>query len=152
MNKKSIDPTAYQPMKVTAGSNTEVGFELEPITKNLTLDKMRLYRSQWPRVRNWHNDYEIAQSWGVDKPLVFASQVMEYLGEMLVKFFGEGYLGGNLSVSIIQPVVPEDVITTKGVVKEKAAEGNDVRLVLDVWCENQHGKKVIVGEASGLIR
>lgn len=152
MSTKSVDPTAFQPMKVTASKNTEVGFEIEPITKKMTLDKIRLYRSQWPRVRNWHNDYEVAQSWGVDKPLAFASQVMEYLGEMLVKFFGEGYLGGNVSVSIVQPVFPEDVITTKGIVREKVAEGNNVRLILDVWCENQHGEKVIVGEASGLVR
>ena len=151
MNTKSIDPAAFQPMKITASRDTEVGFEIEPIRKKLTLDKIRLYRSQWPRIKNWHNDYEIAQSWGVDKPLAFASQVMEYLGEMLVKLFGEGYLGGNLSVSIIQSVFPEDTVLIKGLVREKVVEGEAMRLILDVWCENQHGEKVIVGKASGLV-
>jgi 3-hydroxybutyryl-CoA dehydratase len=152
MNTKSIDPSAFKPMKVTASKDIEVGFEIEPIIKKLTLDKMRLYRSQWPRIRSWHNDYEVAQKWGVDKPIAFASQVMEYIGEMLVKFFGEGYIGGNLSVSIIQPVLPEDTITTRGIVREKVVEGKTVRLILEVWCENQNGDKVLVGKASGLVR
>lgn len=152
MNAKSTDPTAFQPMKVIAGRHTEVGFEIEPMTKKLTLDKIRLYRSQWPRIKNWHNDYEIAQNWGVDMPLAFASQVMEYLGEMLVKFFGEGYLGGNLSVSIIQSVFPEDTVVTKGIVREKVVEGEAIKLILDVWCENQRGEKVIVGKATGFVR
>ena len=152
MNTKSIDPTAFQSMKAIASRQTEVGFEIEPITKKLTLDKIRLYRNQWPRIRNWHNDYEIAQNWGVDKPLAFASQVMEYLGEMLVKFFGEGYLGGNLSVSIIQSVFPEDTVVTKGLVREKIVEGDVIKLILDVWCENQQGEKIIVGKATGFVR
>ena len=148
---KIADPTAFKPMKVTANRNIEVGFELEPITKCVSLDKIRLYRSQWPKTRNWHNDYDIAHNWGMDAPLVFASQVMEYLGEMLVKFFGVGYLGGNLSLSIVQPMYPDDTITTRGVVIEKVTEGNKIRLVLDVWCENQKGEKVIAGKASGLV-
>jgi hypothetical protein len=151
MSTRPVDPTAFQPMKVTPDRNTAVGFELEAITKKVTLDKMRLYRSQWPRYRNWHNDYDIAQNWGVDKPIVFASQVMEYIGELLIKFFGEGYLGGRLSISITRPVWPDDEIVTRGVVRERALEGDAIRLVLDVWCENQHGDKVVVGTASGLV-
>ena len=151
MSNKKADPTAFQPMKVTASKYTEVGYEIESITKHLTLDKMRLYRNQWPRIKNWHNDYEIAQSWGVDKPTAFASQVIEYLGEMLIKFFGIGYLGGNLSVSIIKIIFPGDTIVTKGIVCEKVVEGKAIRLVLDVWCENHLGEKVIVGKASGLV-
>jgi hypothetical protein len=152
MNTKLVDPTSFRPMKITASTDTQVGFKLEPIDKKITLDKMRLYRSQWPRIKNWHNDYDMAHESGVDQPIVFASQVMEYIGELLVKFFGEGYLGGRLSVSLTRPVWPDDVIVTKGVVQEKVVEGSAVRLVLDVWCENQHGEKVIVGTASGLVR
>ena len=150
VSNASSDPTAFKPMKITASKDIEVGFQLEPITKKVTLDKMRLYRSQWPRIRNWHNDYTIAQNWGVDQPLIFASQIMEYFGEMLIKFFGTGYLGGNLSLSITRSAWPDDVITVKGMVREKEVDGNTVRLILDVWCENQHGEKLMVGTASGL--
>ena len=151
MNAKSVDPTAFCPMKVAASKETKVGFELEPITKKVTLDKMRLYRVGWPRIKSWHNDYEEAHNWGVDKPFVLASQVTEYIGELLIKFFGKGYLGGNLSVSYIRPMLPDDEIITKGIVREKITEGDAIRLLLEVWCENQYGEKVIVGTASGLV-
>lgn len=151
MDTRQTDPTAFKPMEITASKDIDVGFQLEPITKKVTLDKMRLYRSQWPRIRNWHNDYSIAQNWGVEQPLVFASQIMEYFGELLIKFFGAGYLGGNLSLAITRSAWPEDVITVKGTVREKVFEGNVIRLILDVWCENQHGENLIVGTASGLV-
>jgi len=137
-------------MKVTANRKTEVGFELEPITKKVTLDKMRLYRVGWPRYKNWHTDYEDAHKSGVDQPTVIGSQVTEYIGELIIKFFGKGYIGGNLSVSYIRPIWPDDEIVTKGIVREKIAERDALRLVLEVWCENQHGEKVVVGTASGL--
>ncbi len=138
-------------MTITAGRDIEVGYQLEPIIKKVTLDKMRLYRSQWPRIRNWHNDYAIAQNWGVERPLIFASQIMEYFGELIVKFFGPGHLGGTLSLAIIRSAYPDDLLTVKGVVREKAVEGEKVRLMLDVWCENQDGEKIMVGTASGLV-
>jgi hypothetical protein len=145
------DPTAYRPMKIIASREIEAGFQLEPITKKVTLDKMRLYRSQWPHLRNWHNDYAVAQKWGVAQPMAFASQIMEYFGELLIKFFGAGYLGGTLSLAIIRSAWPEDVVTVRGTVREKVAEGENIRLILDVWCENQSGEKLLVGTASGLI-
>ena len=88
---------------------------------------------------------------GLPVPLVSGLQTSQNLGEQLLKFFGTGYIGGNLSVNSIGQVVPDDEITTKGVVREKVDEGDSIRLVLDVWCENQHGEKVIVGSASGLV-
>ena len=35
-------------------------------------------------------------------------------------------------------------------VRERIEEGDRVRLILDVWLENQRGEKVLVGSASGL--
>ena len=145
------DPTAFRPMKVTASRETEVGFELEPITKRVTLDKTRLYQ-EWPQEKNIHTDYAKAQRLGHRQPIVMANQVAEYIGELLVKFFGQGYLGGNLSLTAIRIIWVGDEITTKGVVREKVAEGDAIRLILDIWCENQHGEKVVVGTASGLVR
>ena len=153
MSTMPMDPTTFQPMKVTASRNTEVGFELEPITKKMTLDKMRLHPEfKWPQQRNMHNDYAAAHKTGFPKPIVAGNQIIEDLGELLTKFFGKGYIvGGKLSVAVARITEPDDELTIKGVVKEKAAEGDAIRLILDVWCENQRGEKVIVGTASGLV-
>ena len=150
MSTVAIDPTIFRPMKVTASRETEVGFELEPITKKMTLDKMRLYTG-WPRAKHYHNDYAASYEVGLQQPIVLGNQVIEHIFELLIKFFGRGYLGGKLSVKVIRHMHPDDEITTKGVVREKVVEGDAIRLILDVWCENQRGEKVIVGTASGLV-
>ena len=74
------------------------------------------------------------------------------LPKLIIKFFGEGYIGGKLAINFISFVLPEDEVTARGVVKDKIVEGDKVRLILDVWCENQRGEKVLVGTASGLAR
>ena len=154
MSTMTNDPTEFRPMKVTAGRETEVGFEIEPITKKVTLDKMRLYRSAgegWPRVRNHHNDWAAAAANGLKNPIIMGSQVCGFVGEMLVKFFGKGYLGGHLSLDITRTMEPDSEITVKGIVREKVAEGDAIRLILDVHCVNQRGEEVTGGIASGLV-
>lgn len=44
-----------------------------------------------------------------------------------------------------------DGVTVKGIIKDKQMENSRIRLVLDVWMENEEGQKVIVGSASGLV-
>ena len=144
------DPTAFHPMKVTASRDIPIGFELEPITKKVTLDKSRIY-SWWPKIKSRHSDYAAARATGLQKPNIAGNQTAEYLGELFIKFFGEGYIGGKLSIKFIGFVLPDDEVTAKGIVREKIIEGDAVRLVLDIWCENQYGEKVIVGTASGLV-
>jgi acyl dehydratase len=45
----------------------------------------------------------------------------------------------------------EDSLLTRAVVTSKELEGSETRFLLDMWCENQHGNKVAVGTAMGLI-
>ena len=143
------DPTAFRPMRVTASRDLPVGFELEPVRKVVTLDKSRIYQG-WPAVRNRHTDYGAAQATGLREPNVNGGQTAEYLGELFIKFFGSGFLGGRLSISFIGTVGLGEEVTARGVVKERVAEGDRVRLTLDVWVEDGRGDKVLVGTASGL--
>ena len=148
MSDLPVDPTAYRPLAVTASRDLPVGTELGPITKRTSLDKSRLYQG-WPAVRNRHTDYEAAQASGLREPNMMGAQTAEYLGELLLKFFGEGYLGGTLSMSFLGFVTPGDVVEAKGVVTGREVEGERVRLLLDVWVENDQGQKVLAGRASG---
>jgi acyl dehydratase len=135
-------------MRVTAHRDTPVGFELEAITKKVTLDKSRIYQG-WPAVRNRHTDYTAAQATGLPEPNINGGQTAEYLGELFIKFFGKGFLGGNLTIKFIGFVALDDEVTARGVVRERTVEGDRVKLMLDVWLENQRGEKVLVGSASG---
>jgi acyl dehydratase len=143
-----IDPTAFRPMRMTARRDTPVGFELEPITKKVTLDKSRIYQG-WPAVRNRHTDYAAAQATGLREPNINGGQTAEYLGELFIKFFGFGFIGGTLSIKFLGFVALDDQVTARGVVTERIVENERVKLVLDVWVENQRGEKVLVGTASG---
>ena len=43
-----------------------------------------------------------------------------------------------------------DVLTTKGRVREVVAEGKRQRVVVDVWCEKADGTIALIGSASAL--
>lgn len=75
-----------------------------------------------------------------------------FASEMMTRLVGEGFVrGGTLSMAFIKPVYAGDRLTVRGVVKETRPEGGRTRVVVEVWCENQHGEKTAVGSASGLI-
>ncbi len=143
------DPTAFSPMKITAGKDLPVGYELEPVTKKISLDKARIYEG-WPATRSRHCDYDAAHATGLPAPNINGAIVAGLLGELFIKFFGENYIGGTLSFNLIRQVQVNDELTARGVIKDKVAEPDGTRLFLDVWLDNQNGDKVLVGKASGL--
>lgn len=59
--------------------------------------------------------------------------------------------GGTLSTIFLRIVEVDDEIIVRGVVRDKVEEAGGIRLMLEVWCENQRGEKVVVGKASGLV-
>jgi acyl dehydratase len=71
---------------------------------------------------------------------------------MMTQFLGEGFItGGEMSMFFIKPVYAGDTLTVHGVVKEKIPADGATRIVVEVWCENQHGDKTAVGTASGVV-
>jgi len=70
---------------------------------------------------------------------------------MMVQYLGEGFVrGGKMSVAFIKPVLAGDTLTMHGAVKSMDAEGEQKRVTVEFWCENQQGVKTMVGTASGL--
>jgi hypothetical protein len=133
---------------VVATRDTPVGTELDTVVKATSLDKSRIHQG-WPAVRNRHTDYDAAQASGLREPNMMGGQTSEYLGELFLRFFGEGYLGGSLSINYLGFVTPGELVRAKGVVIGREVEGERVKLLLDVWVENEHGVKVLAGKASG---
>lgn len=105
----------------------------------------------WP-AKNIHTDLEFAKSCGLQTRSVSATQYLGYLTELMIDLFGETWLShGRMELKFIAIVDVEDSLLTKAVVISKALEGSGTRFVLEMWCENQHGNKVAVGTAVGLI-
>jgi len=134
-------------MKVLLDKITE-GYELLPITKKITLDKMRAYEG-WPEVKNIHSDDEIAQKAGLPQPVCRGTMFLSYVSEMICNVFGEYWLkGSKLSVNLLVPVFPGDTVTAKGKITQKTRKGSEVSFNIEVWVENQRGEKAAVGTAS----
>jgi acyl dehydratase len=133
-----------------ARKNMEVGQALPPVRKEVTFENIRLF-SMWSN-RNIHTDWEIAIKGGLPAPIAQGLMSHAYLCEMLTQFFGKNWLqGGKIEVKFIRYTLPGDVVTARGVVKEKIEEDATVRFNCEVWCESASGEKTVVGSASAIV-
>jgi acyl dehydratase len=137
-------------MATTATDAVSIGQELPPLVKEIPQRKIDAYSGVRPR--SIHSDEAFAQKKGFRAPLAQAMMSTAYVSEMMTRFVGAGFVqGGQLSMAFIKPVLAGDRLTVHGVVKDKQPEDGRTRVVVEVWCENQHGEKTAVGTASGLI-
>ncbi len=128
-----------------------VGHELPVLVKEIPQRKIDAYSGV--RARSIHTDEAWARAKGFKAPRAQGMMSTAYVSEMMTHFLGAGFVkGGTMSMTFIEPVYAGDRLTVHGVVKETRAEDAGTRVVVEVWCENQHGEKTAVGTASGLVR
>ena len=127
----------------------KVGDRLEPVTRNVTEEKMvEFERCVWDRGRNSHSDVNAAKADGISRTIASGQNQMAFLHELLERNFGDAWVyGGKISVRYIHPVYGGDRLTANGTVTEMKDEDGKTRVVLQVWCENQDGRKTSVGTA-----
>jgi acyl dehydratase len=122
------------------------GYELPTLVKAISQRQIDAYSGVRPR--SIHTDETWARAKGFRAPLAQGMMSTAYVSEMMTRALGAGFVqGGTISVAFVKPVYVGDRLTVRGVVKEADA----TRVVVDVWCENQHGEKTAVGTASGLL-
>jgi len=126
-----------------------VGDELPPLTK--IIEQRRIDCFSGVRPNSIHTDAEWARKKGFRAPLAQAMMSTAYVSQLMMQLAGQGFVqGGKMSVAFIKPVVVGDTLTVRGRVKSREPEGSNVRVTVEVWCENQDGVKTMVGTASGL--
>jgi len=127
----------------------KIGDRLEPVTRNVTEEKMvEFERCVWDRGRNSHSDVNAAKADGISRTIASGQNQMAFLHELLERNFGDAWVyGGKISVRYIHPVYGGDSLTANGTVTEMKDEDGKTRVVLQVWCENQDGRKTSVGTA-----
>jgi len=128
----------------------KAGDRLATVSRDVDVDKMvEFERVVWDRGRNSHSDPEMAKRDGLAKQLASGQNQMAFLHELLERNFGDAWVyGGKISVRNIRPVYGGDRITPHGVVTEIAEADGKPRVMLQVWCENQDGRKTAAGTAS----
>ena len=128
----------------------KVGDRLEAVTRDVTNHKMvEFERCVWDRGRNSHSDVNAARADGIQRTIASGQNQMAFLHELLEHNFGDAWVyGGKISVRYIHPVYAGDRLTANGLVTEIQEQDGKLRVVLQVWCENQDGRKTSAGTAS----
>lgn len=98
---------------------------------------------------NIHTDEAFAKSEGFTTVNADGMIMTNWCQEVLLRAFGMDFLErGELRTKFIKPVVLGVSLRVRGRIKEAAAQpnGNTIYTV-DVWCEDQHGTKLVDGDA-----
>ena len=138
--------------------DTQVGREFSGRPKKMSWARIAAFSGGplntpgWPR-KNIHTDLEAARDAGLDTVYVSATQYLGHLAELMIDLFGENWLGAGRTTGLkfIAPVAAGDTLRTWAKVCRREEEGPEVEFTFEVWCENQNGDRVLVGEATGRV-
>ncbi len=134
----------------TATEPIAIGQALPCLVKEVAQRRIDAYSGVRPR--SIHTDEAWARQKGFRTTLAQGMMSTAYVSEMMTRFAGAGFVkGGSMSVAFIKPVYAGDRLTVHGVVSETRPDDGGARVVVRVWCENQHGEETAVGSASGLL-
>jgi acyl dehydratase len=124
------------------------GEEVAPLVRPITLAMCQAFSGP---EKNYHTDRAMAQALGFPDIVVQGMLSICLVAELMTGAFGLGWLlAGKLDVRLVNVVWVNDVLTTRGKVREELAEGSRRRVRLDVWCEKADGTRTLVGAASAL--
>jgi acyl dehydratase len=98
---------------------------------------------------NIHTDEAFAKSEGFATVNADGMIMTNWCSEMLVRAFGIDYIErGELRTKYIKPTNLGVELRVKGRIREATAQPNGGTLyTIDVWCEDQHGVKLVDGDA-----
>ena len=138
--------------------DTKKNSEFTGNVKTVTSWRTWLFSGGWPpETTNWpakniHTDLEFARSCGVQTLIASGNMAVGYLTEFLIDLFGEiWFREGKMSLNFVGPIKLGEKLRSKAVVQSKVVEDSGVRLVVETWCENQHGDKLVVGTGTCLV-
>ena len=137
--------------------NTQEGCEFSGKPKEITEGRVYVFSGGFPKGPGWphkniHTDVKFARRCGLPARNVSGSMFESYLTELMIDLFGEDWLKqGKMQLVFIRMVIIGDTLLPKAIVQSKREEHSGMRFVLEIWCENQHGDKVIVGTGTGLV-
>ena len=135
----------------------EKDVEIPSLSYEVTQGKINR-QSRWVNygrdAKNIHTDEETAKRAGLPGTIAQSRLILAgTICESMLNLFGKGWIqGGRLSIAFTRFIRPGDILTSRGIVRDKIAEDSHTRVLLEVWLENQRGERVISGEASGLVR
>ena len=143
---------------MSAGPTFEVGDFLAGRVRAITRQRIEWYDSAMLSAAtdelrqvgsNIHTDEEFAKSEGFATVNADGMIMTNWCSEMLVRAFGIHYVErGELRTKYIKPTNLGVELHVKGRIRERTAQPNgNIVYAIDVWCEDQHGTKLVDGDA-----
>lgn len=130
----------------SSAANSEVGIRVYGRSKTMTLERLRIFSG--PK-KNIHTDEEAAHRAGLRAPIASATQSMGHVCELMIDYFGEGWLsGGTLKATFVRPIFVGDVLSYEGHIANKGSEGDHVTYVVQLTGLNQKAQPVTLATAT----
>lgn len=137
----------------------EVGAELRSAPRAMTRERMRWYVDAQPTVAmddgrihtqppTIHDDDAYARKQGLPGIIADGMISTNWIMGLLLDAFGPAIARkGRLKTKYIAPIFEDQVIRSVARVAARHPAGDETAYHLEVWCEDDTGKKVTVGEA-----
>ena len=127
------------------------------LTRTITEEMVIAYENLFERIAarsdwkaSFHADREAASQTMYQEPIAQGVLTEALFSVLLTRWLPDpkGWIeGGTLTTKFIAPVWYGDTLTYNA----EVSNVNDATIHLNIWAEDQHGKKVIVGEATALL-
>jgi 3-hydroxybutyryl-CoA dehydratase len=143
---------------VSPAKTLPVGTEITGPVRVMTAERIQWYDSamlsaakgELARVTvNIHTDDDYAKEQGFPALIADGMMSTNWCSEMLIDRFGMDYVEhGELRTKFIKPIFLGVTVSVRGKVTSAAPQENGaVVYALDVWCEDEKGVKLTVGDA-----
>lgn len=137
-------PNGAPPAEGLITRDTPIGFELIGVKKKAAIQLMG--SRVWGRFNPNHWDPVYAGETGLKDPIQTGEMSSAYLAEMCVNYFGRNFFtGARMMCKYVASISANEVVATRGVVREKTPKGEGYRFNVEIWVENEAGQKKTVG-------
>ena len=129
--------------------NLQVGDDLVPIKKHITMQQILMYADASGDYNPIHIDREFAKNSQFGRNIGHGMMVAATISELMVENFAEAwYKTGKMKMRFKSPVYPEDEIQTSGSIKKSEQIGAKTKITCSVQIIRQDGDTIISGETS----
>lgn len=112
------------------------------IARRFTQEMVNLYGEVNEDRNLLHYEVEAARKAGFPAPLVHGAMVAALLSEACHRHYGKAWhTAGRLKITFVKPLFVGQIATTGANLSANGA-------ALEVWCRNEAGEDVVVGEAA----
>ena len=131
--------------------DVNVGDEIPKLVKNCTTQQLVMWAAGSGDMYPIHYDKDFAAGNGLPGVIVHGALKNAFLGQMLHDWIGEKGQIKKYSCQYRGMDVPGQDITCRGVITNKAQEGGQNLVELDIWTENPNGDKTTPGKATVIL-